>query len=150
MNDLRKRAIQGIECWIEWTVNSNDFDLKKCADCPYNKGFHCLTPVLKDALELIKREEPRVMTIEELEETGEPVFIELKTKGDDDKELTCFGLLSEWDDLAFHFIVDQWLLDGEPFFKIYGCELKRKEYNIQWRPWNKLPTIEQMKAVKWE
>lgn len=100
--------------------------------------------------ELLKAQEARVMAIEELEETEEPVFIELKTKSNDEEVMTCFGLLSEWDNLAFHFIIDQWLLNGKPFFKIYGCELKRKEYNIQWRPWNKLPTIKQMKSVKWE
>ena len=134
----------------------NCTDEIKCRDCPWETcETFCLSvkvplDLAKAALSLLKAQEPRVMTIKELEETEEPVFIELKTKGDDDKALTCFGLLSELDNLAFHFIIDQWLLDEEPFCKIYGCELKRKEYNIQWRPWNKRPTIKQMKAVKWE
>ena len=108
-----------------------------------------VTKALHMGIEALKEQDPKVMSLKELEETKDPVFIELKTKGEDDKALTCFGLLSEWDDLLFHFIIDQWLLDGEPFAKFYGCELKRKEYCTEWRPWNKRPTKERMKEEKW-
>lgn len=115
---------------------------------------YCLYPVIKEALhmgiEALKEQDPKVMSLKELEETKDPVFIELRTKDEDDKALTCFGLLSEWDDLLFHFIIDQWLLDGEPFMRFYGCELKRKEYCTEWRPWNKRPTKERMKEEKWD
>lgn len=109
-----------------------------------------ITKALQMGIEALKEQDPKVMSLKELEETKDPVFIELRTKDEDDKALTCFGLLSEWDNLAFHFIIDQWLLDGEPFAKFYGCELKRKEYCTEWRPWNKRPTEERMKEEKWD
>lgn len=109
-----------------------------------------ITEALRMGIEALREQDPKVMSLKDLEETKDPVFIELRTKGEDDEALTCFGLLSEWDDLMFHFIVDQWLLDDEPFFKIYGCELKRKEYCTGWRPWNKRPTKERMKEEKWD
>ena len=105
---------------------------------------------LRMGIEALKEQDPKVMSLKELEETKDPVYIELRTKDDDDKALTCFGLLSEWDDLLFHFIIDQWLLDGESFCRFYGCELKRKEYCTEWRPWNKRPTKERMREEKWE
>lgn len=109
-----------------------------------------ITKALQMGIEALKEQDPKVMSLKELEETKDPVFIELRTKGDDDKALTCFGLLSEWDNLLFHLIIDQWLLDGEPFARFYGCELKRKEYCTEWRPWNKRPTKERMKEEKWD
>lgn len=109
-----------------------------------------ITEALRMGIEALKEQDPKVMSLKELEETKDPVFIELRTKGEDDKALTCFGLLSEWDNLLFHFIIDQWLLDGEPFARFYGCELKRKEYCTEWRPWNKRPTKERMKEEKWD
>ena len=109
-----------------------------------------ITEALRMGIEALKEQDPKVMSLKELEEMKDPVFIELKTKGDDDKALTCFGLPSEWDNLAFHLITDQWLLDGEPFARFYGCELKRKEYCTEWRPWNKRPTKERMKEEKWD
>ena len=108
-----------------------------------------ITEALRMGIEALREHDPKVISLKELEETKDPVFIELRTKDHDDKALTCFGLLSEWDDLMFHYIIDQWLLDGEPFFKMYGCELKRKEYCTEWRPWNKRPTKERMKEEKW-
>ena len=138
----REKVIKAIE--ICYTSGHN------CTECPLFSKDDCNDELMYNVLALLKEQEPRVMTVKELEETEELVFIELKTNGDDDKVLTCFGLLSEWDNLAFHFIIDKWLLDGKPFFRIYGCELKRKEYNIQWRPWNKRPTIKQMEATSWE
>ena len=109
-----------------------------------------ITEALRMGIEALEEQDPKVMSLKELEETKDPVFIELRTKGEDDKALTCFGLLCEWDDLLFHFIIDQWLLDGEPFARFYGCELKRKEYCTEWRPWNKRPTKERMKEEKWD
>ena len=113
-------------------------------------SFAAVKEALRMGIEALKEQDPKVMSLKELEETKDPVYIELRTKGEDDKVLTCFGLLSEWDNLLFHFIIDQWLLDGEPFAKFYGCELKRKEYCTEWRPWNKRPTKGRMKEEKWE
>lgn len=123
-----------------------------CRDCIYMEHPYptCHDTLLNEAVELLKAQKPKVMSLKELEETKDPVFIELRTKDEDDKALTCFGLLSEWDDLLFHFIIDQWLLDGEPFARFYGCELKRKEYCTEWRPWNKRPTKERMMEEKWD
>lgn len=115
-----------------------------------DERYTVLCEALDMAIEALKEQDPKVMSLKELEETKDPVFIELRTKGEDDKALTCFGLLSEWDDLLFHYVIDQWLLDEEPFFKMYGCELKRKEYCTEWRPWNKRPTKERMKEEKWD
>ena len=115
-----------------------------------DERYAMLREALDMAIEALKEQDPKVMSLKELEETKDPVYIELRTKDDDDKALTCFGLLSEWDCLTFRLIIDQWLLDGEPFCRFYGCDLKRKEYCTEWRPWNKRPTKERMKEEKWD
>lgn len=145
MTELEK-VIKGANCCIT--------RLKKtytCGfECPYkNHPLGCKVVLLKDVLSIAEEQEPRIMKIEELEKTDEPVFIELRTKDEKEEKLTCFGLLESLDDIAFHFIIDKWLLDGKPYVRFYGCVLKRKEYSIDWRAWNKKPTIEQMKDVKW-
>ena len=147
MDDMIDRVITALDV----CANGNLDNGRTCRVCPYL--VYCITnpmkQIFRDALSVLREQKPRVMSVKELEETKEPVFIELRTKGDDEQRLTCFGLMESWDGSLFHFIIDQWLLDGEPFAKFYGCELKRKEYGIDWRPWNKRPKAEQMKEEAW-
>lgn len=81
MNDLRGKVIRGLEC----CMRPNDTNL--CGECPYSETsdtlFGCMQRTMYDALSLLKAQEPRVMTLEEVQtwatadpELRDPVFYE--------------------------------------------------------------------------
>ena len=137
MDDLRKRAIQGIECWIEWADNSNDFDLNKCADCTYKKEFRCLPLVMKDALELIKREEPRVMTLDEVHEMAWD-YCYLEEEVIKDKVLQIYSGKYRIKCITWPSIASCVLTFGD------------EAYGKRWRCWTSRPTDEQRAVTPWE
>ena len=58
--DKREKVIKGLEC-------CSHEDIGDCNNCPYNiNDMHCDIGMMRDALALLKAQEPRVMTLEEL------------------------------------------------------------------------------------
>lgn len=124
--EKREKVIKGLECCVDEIGISH-------AGCPYytdgNKNCEGSepfpTPLLRDALELLKAQEPRVLTLDEYKAMAEkprnekpPVWEELR---DSDS--------SEWG-----WALPQQAYDG---------------YGIVWRAWTYKPTEEQREAVKW-
>jgi hypothetical protein len=72
----REDVINGLEC----IVSSGNAGMRDdCANCVYPGGGDCLAPALQDALALLKAQEPRVMTLEEVlnaEKSVEPLWCE--------------------------------------------------------------------------
>lgn len=54
--DLREKVIRGLECIIS---SGNAGMRDDCANCIYPGGGDCLAPALRDALALLKAQEPR-------------------------------------------------------------------------------------------
>jgi hypothetical protein len=97
--------------------------------------------LLRDALELLKSQEPRVLTYDELmalphgEETNAPVVSEVKYPINTWDE----GTLCKWRGAEFiqEFVQDHSLYNRESYGKV-------------WRCWTALPSKKQRKAAKWD
>ena len=91
-----------------------------------------------DALALLKAQEPRVMTLEEVQSCENAMWIELLG-----------GKLSGKGFYAF--VLDR-MKNGILEISTRAAYLRynSKDYNAKWRCWTSRPTDEQMEAVKWE
>lgn len=123
----REKVIRGFECCLR-----NDH--KKC---PYYSAdildTTCYTRLHTDALALLKEQEPRVMTLEEVRDSDDWMWIEyLSGYVEWQKQSDTFGYDEDgvmWNDATFY------------------CN---DSYGIEWRCWTSRPTEEQRKAVKWD
>lgn len=138
----REKVIKGLEKCIEH---------EDCGDCPYvnacSDPFESAVPCLmKDALELLKEQEPRVITREELKQfEGSPCWFESSGTymGKDG-----FWIIPTMFRTFFAGMIMSYtsVLDG-----VGDCgELGLSAYNKAWRCWTARPTTEQREAVKWE
>lgn len=126
--DKREKVIKGLECCAE---------CGKCkSECPYDgkndSTYGCTTQLAKDALALLKAQEPRVMTKEEIKDyLDDP---------DGDKK----PLWLEWHSIP---ALSGWVLASQ-----VSDLMKRymDSYNNTWRPWTSRPTDEQRAATPWE
>lgn len=125
MNDAEKRekVIRGLKACAE------DVGTLHCRECPYS-GMPCITPLLRDALALLKEQEPRVMTLEEVIQSHDWIWYQWKnTYCGWTVAVNCDGKWIEWEDST----TDQLCKYGE-----------------KWRCWTSRPTPEQMRDTKWE
>ena len=107
-----------------------------CTGCSYNGYTDCLEKMLRDALALLKEQEPRVMTLEELQAIETPwnrntppyLFVDRRSFAE-----------SRWMSWGF-------LHDGVRLHGTMGVQ----NYGTKWRVWNLQPTPEQMRETKWD
>lgn len=128
MPDLEK-AIRGLECCI---LRDPD-DHARCSQCPYESN--CVNRLKMDALELLKAQEPRVMTSEEVQraEEGTVVWFEQHTP--------------EWDYLQPMVSTG----DGCVGNIYLGVNLQYvKDGAREYRFWTSRPTEDQREAVAWK
>lgn len=137
----REKVIMGLECCL-----ANGYN------CPYestdeeiDKVTSCTTYLMKDALALLKAQEPRVMTLEELAGAQKtPVWRETKRAHKD--------LYNGW--MLAHDIQRGQGITGtrlgmtEPNGRVGWYKLD--DYGKTWRCWTDRPTYEQMKETKWD
>lgn len=144
MTDAEKfeKVVRGLECCIV-----RDPDAKSnCVECPYNHegiitNAPCANGLMADALALLKEQEARVMTREELKQIkpwsvywGEGLYV---------RNLWPMAFTAEA-------IMN---IDGEYLRDSYGREYELDLYNkdvMGWRIWTARPTKDQRKAVKWD
>ena len=135
-----EKVIQALELCIKGN------EIHYCNKCPYKiSDFNCDSKgFMKDALDLLKEQEPRVMTLQEAidygydyGESGEdydfpPVFIEYF----DDRK--CYV---------------HWWVAAQVNMSLYQTVALREDYNkatqYGFRLWTSRPTEEQRKAVPW-
>lgn len=123
---------------------------KVCCDCPYNAEekmrYECLEEMHRDALELLKEQQPRVLTLDEVMKhySLPPVFVDDLGMQED--------YLQDIQPLYFEFLSNDprnihWR--GYQHIRQYLDHWK-PSYGQKWRCWTARPTDEQRKAVKWE
>ena len=126
----REKVIQGIEC----CMRENNTNM--CGDCPYHDSsetrFGCMRSAMRDALALLKEQEARVMTREEIVLCTDWVWVEY-TSGYQgwykiEEYDTDYGFI-RWEDTTADMVDD---------------------YGFRWRAWTFRPTEEQRKAVPWD
>ena len=121
----QEKVIKGFECCI---LRDPD-DHTRCSQCPYDDN--CVNRLKMDALELLKAQEPRVMTTHDWEishVTKIPVWI-------------------EWGKSAKGECADSEKVDGWTVLNV--DEFVDVVYFGE-RCWTAQPTNEQRKAVKWD
>lgn len=138
----REMVIKGMECCLP----PHDPD---CNLCPYDSiDLRCRAKLRDDIMMLLKAQEPKFMTLEEViaHYSLSPVFV-------DD-----FGAQEDYYEdiqpLYFEFPhqeEDSWIVHWRGYAHVarYLGEWKHS-YNKKWRCWTAKPTDEQRKAVKWD
>ena len=112
----------------------------RCDICPYadkNGAFGtCYEKMLHDTLDVIKEQEPRVMTLEELQaiETpwnrNTPPYLFVEGRSPTEARWMCWGFMHD-------------------FVRLPGT-IGVQNYGSKWRVWNLKPTPEQMRETPWE
>lgn len=139
-----KNVINGLECVI-WPN-------KVCGDCSYfipneddpDTGWCNRDAIYKDALSLLKAQEPRVMILEEVKGMKRLTICAVEQRS---------KVIKNTFNAEYGGIVT---LGNENFldFGLYGDtnRYRRTEagYGKTWRCWTSRPTDEQRKAVKWD
>lgn len=155
----REKVIRGLETCIKY------IDRECPISCPYHEictkyeGSYVFQPVFRDALVLLKEQEPHVLSREEMIEAGkkhDAVYVEegvgrcfwgLAVEGiapPEDKPYNYPG------GVLFNVIdADDDMWDGD-FYMMCDVYPEIKPHPMGWRAWNMKPTPEQMRAVKWE
>lgn len=131
--DKLEKVIKGLECCVG--------DNAKCDGCPYppidTTGCH-KEDMMRDALELLKAQEPRVLTLEEAQK-AQYVFLETRKWVEGDYHGIAKHKATEFSDCLTEFV------DG------YGCVLScdNSMYGDNWRCWTTMPDDDQMEATPW-
>lgn len=135
MADLEK-VIRGLECCI---LRDPD-DHARCSQCPYESN--CVNRLKMDALALLKAQEPRVMTMEEVKKHNNKdncVWFELH-------DIVIIPVFVR-QDRQETIIENPCILSDQTIPHLYW---KNIDYCKKWRCWTSRPTEEQRKAVEWE
>ena len=109
----------------------------KWSECEYS-GHGCIDALLEDTIALLKAQEPRVMTIDELRKLQQQDVVWLE---DADKEAIIPGIVitalkKEWQFMTF---------TGYSGLFCVSCV----DYGKRWRCWTSRPTDEQREAIPW-
>ena len=127
--DKREKVIYSIERCI-----SNVPDA--CRDCGYDNELcpKCFEHLLRDALELLKAQEPKLLTIEEITGDGECWFEGIN------------GACG---------YADCYMCTGSKEVEVHRISMKPEyvswdDFKKKWRCWSYRPTDEQKNEVKWD
>ena len=135
----RERVIEALECCIEVQKNPDGDGGTGCDICPYRPVDSGTCPrldvMLSDALELLKAQRPRVLTLEEIQNWQEDTITWYEHHG-------VIGvrprLVSYADSKCVLFT------DGGKWF------FEEDSYGTRWRCWSARPTDEQREGTPWE
>lgn len=140
----REKAILGLECCLE------TIDDESCPEiCPYYSECmkykkRCIFQyVMKDALALLKAQEARVMTLEEIEDALDNV-VWLDIPGAENLA-DGFSLIMAYSRKNGFVLLDSPFGDNPS-----QDRFEYTDYNKTWRCWTARPTDEQREAVKWD
>lgn len=140
MKPDREKVINGL----------NDIHAVACGlgddECYLNSiGIKQLQTLINDATELLKVQEPRVITLEEIRDVlKQPVWKE--TKSAHEKLYT--GWVIAYDIQIGHGITGERLGMSEPSGRVVWYRLD--DYGRTWRLWTSRPTDEQREAAPWQ
>ena len=146
----REKVIRGLECCVK-----HDEDFKTCSslDCPYLDDCDSINhfvkaSLIRDALELLKEQEPRVMTLKEVIDhySLPPVFVDDLNAQED--------YLQDIAPLYFDFPSDDpWNVHWRRYQDVKNyldSDSLKESYGKKWRCWTGRPTDEQRQEVKWD
>ena len=137
--EKREKVIKGLECCI---LHDPD-DKPKCERCPYDGA--CLNRLKHDALQLLRTQEPRVMTLDEVLELkfDDVVYLELYPTGAVLSAIVV-DVIPKLPDLEIGVV--QFRHAGG-YNGINNADLSY--YGKTWRCWTAKPAEEQREAEAW-
>ena len=128
----REKVIKGLECCTDYCDEETG--------CPYygdDEAFECEERLRRDAIALLKAQEPRVMTLEEVKAAkGDDMCLEISTRTDEIPYITAATL-------------DGVGIKGVTFYCSHFDFVAYNRRLYGWRCWTSRPTDEQMKEAKW-
>ena len=140
-----EKVIKGLECCFDVQSEWKD-KIWACPTCPYAKddGEPCetLAPLLNEALTLLKAQEPRVLTLDEVIQWEGAFWLEYIEEDSD--YLCCWGYA--FFSCASQNAIELIVRDGyRPLYSFI-----RNEYGARWRCWSARPSDEQRRATPWD
>jgi len=142
----REKVIKGLNICVPETKDDSELE---CSDCPYgdvcnpNDIVGITLPLIFDIRELLKEQEPKVLTVDQLEDALDTV-VWLETPVSENLA-DGYSLIMAYSHKYGYMIFDSPFGDNPSQDK-----LEYSEYGKSWRCWDKRPTDEQRQAVKWE
>ena len=139
----REKVMAGLECLthVDFAVYKSECEKR---DCPY-KDTDCEIAVMKDAYNLLKAQEPRVMTLDEIGNALKmPLWKETKRAHKD----LYIGWVLAYDIQKGLGITGTRLGMSEPSGRVVWYSLD--DYGKTWRCWTSRPTDEVRRATPWE
>jgi len=140
--------LNGEDCHGHYEYTDNLADIIKANDyskqCPYNGcETGCVKTLAKDVFAMLKEQEPKVLTVDQLEDALDTV-VWLETPVSENLA-DGYSLIMAYSHKYGYMIFDSPFGDNPSQDK-----LEYSEYGKSWRCWDKRPTDEQRHAVKWE
>lgn len=123
----REKVIKGMECCHQ--INQTE-----CFKCPYARGNGCTHALMGDALALLKSQQPRVMTLEEVRLLGKDTVVWYEHK----------GVFRQPRPRVVEFVFDEHITFTDGGVWSFSAD----GYGERWRLWTSRPTDEQREAVK--
>lgn len=136
-SEIYKKVMDGLECCTH--------GVNKCAICPYDPRYNkideinarsCMTQLAMDALKLLKEQETRVMTLEEIPEYDGAFLIEYRHE----------VWPMQWALFRLNLTTAYRFIRGDSEL---GFSINKDFYGKTWRCWTSRPTEEQRKATPW-
>lgn len=137
MADLQN-TIKGLRCHSEPKFGPDEYF---CETCPYDEAT-CGLDVPNDALSLLKAQEPRVMTLDEVADLKEHQFVWIEISNSDEP-VYCLEIVRFRGVLCVNLEIT--LNAFRDVVIVYT-----KNYNKEYRFWTSRPTDEQREETPWE
>ena len=136
----REKIIYSLDC-CSWGI--------MCSYCPYKDEPECKTILMCDTLALLKEQEARLMTLEEVETSRGFVWVEFHSINENRLSLEYVNVrATERFRDSFVLATDsgiEWLRDRGDYNRGIWFGM-----NSGWRCWSSRPTPEQMRETPWE
>ena len=134
----------------EWFIEGLKFTLEESgwdANAAYDQEL--MIQVVTEAIALLKAQEPRVMTLEEVKEkigSGECVFTECEKEGQWMRYGDARLSVDQGDSCRIAFLISR--CGDDPYVRWWM--IYYENYNKTWRCWSHKPTDAQREATPWE
>jgi hypothetical protein len=132
--ELREKVIKGLECCATNRLRREDCE---AMDCVYLdlEGHGCIHQLIRDALALLKAQEPRVMTLDEVRKLPEGTLVWQESRG-----------VNQPRPRVVHCVTDEFIIYTD------GCKwyFELDDYGTKFRLWTTEPSEMKRQAVKWE
>ena len=143
-----EKTMKGLDCCIGHGKPAPRLgnEPRDCENCPYSRtnGINntlCFRQLQRDALELLKAQEPHVMTITEAFD-AEVAWIEMYSDPDDGVEpIIQPVIIRHYENGYWECLIE---MDESPELTLFI-----DDFNSEFRFWTARPTDEQRKEVKW-